>query len=159
VNESIQSLTTFGVGEWLFGLPSAQVREFMRQPWITQIPLLSPAVHGVFNARGELITVIDLRRRLGLPDAAGGYCDVHVILETSDGTVSLLVDRAGDVRSVASSEFQPPPAHLGEGARECVLGAYTFEQGMVLLLDSARTLSLPEDGLGEGAAQRPQESA
>jgi purine-binding chemotaxis protein CheW len=154
----VRSVTSFYVDQWLLGLPSAEVREVLRQPWVTPVPLLPPAVRGVFSARGELVTVIDLRRRLGLPEGESEGA-VHMILETPDGTVSLLVDRPGEVHSVPESAFEPPPANLAESARECLIGTYKLERELLLLLDSGRTLALPELLASDSAPQRAQESA
>jgi purine-binding chemotaxis protein CheW len=137
--ETTRSLTTFYVEGWRFGLPSSEIREVIQSPRLTFVPLLSAEVRGVFNVRGEIVTVIDLRRRLGLPTPAREPT-VHMILETAEGTVSLLVDRPGDVLDIESCSFETPPTRLSEHAQDCVIGAYKSEQELVLLLDSHAVL-------------------
>jgi purine-binding chemotaxis protein CheW len=141
---SRETFTTFYLGDLLLGVRAADVREVLKSPRVTPIPLSSPILRGVFNARGELVTVIDLRGRLGLP---GGDQPptTHVLISTSDGTVSLLVDREGDVIVVDGANFEPAPEGLAEAARVCVTGAYKLADRLLIVLDGAKLLNL-DDG-------------
>jgi purine-binding chemotaxis protein CheW len=140
---SRETYTTFFVGQLLLGVPAVDVREVMKSPRVTPIPLASPILRGVFNARGELVTVIDLRCRLGL--AAGGATPTtHVLMPTGGGTISLLVDREGDVMVVDRADFEAAPEGLAEAARICVVGAYKLADRLLIVLDSAKLLNLDE---------------
>jgi purine-binding chemotaxis protein CheW len=135
------ALTTFFVGNVLYGVPSARVREIMRVAHITPVPLVSPALRGVFNVRGELVTALDLRVRLGLPDV-GGAPLVHVLFPTPEGTMSLVVDREGDVLDIDPALFEQPPGGLSPVGRDCVMGAYRLPRQLLIVLDTDRTLDV-----------------
>jgi purine-binding chemotaxis protein CheW len=144
--QSPGAVTTFFVGNVLYGVPSIRVREIIRVAHITPVPLVSPALRGVFNVRGELVTALDLRVRLGLPDA-GTEPAVHVLFPTAEGTMSLLVDREGDVLDIDPALFEQPPGGLSAIGRDCVMGAYRLPQELLIVLDADRTLDV---GAGPG---------
>ena len=91
--------------------------------------------------RGQIVTAIDLRRRLELPDRPGGEEPVNVVVQTDDGAVSLLVDEIGDVLRVPAEAFEPPPETLRGPARELIRGAYKLDGRLLLILDPDRTVS------------------
>jgi purine-binding chemotaxis protein CheW len=148
-----ETVTTFWLGDLLMALPASEVREVVQDPSITPVPLLPPVIRGVFNVRGELVTVLDLRRRLGLPDEQSSSA-VHLIIPTPDGTVSLLVDRQGDVMETDRAAFEAPPSGIAEGGRDCVLGVYKLPDRLMVLLDLGQLIDLRafEDELPDGRA-------
>jgi purine-binding chemotaxis protein CheW len=150
-NAARETVTTFWLGGLLMGLRASEVREVVQDPTITPVPLLPPVIRGVFNVRGELVTVLDLRRRLGLPDEPMPAA-VHLIIPTADGTVSLLVDRQGDVIETDRAAFEVPPTGIAEATRECILGAYKLPGRLLVVLDTSKLLDLRalEDDLSEG---------
>jgi purine-binding chemotaxis protein CheW len=152
-NAARETVTTFWLGGLLMGLRASEVREVVQQPTITPIPLLPPVVRGVFNVRGELVTVLDLRRRLGMPDEQMNSA-IHLIVPTVDGTVSLLVDRQGDVIETDRASFEAPPSGIAEVARDCVLGAYKLPGRLLVVLDTSKLLDLRalEEELADGRA-------
>src|SRR5262249_62349510 len=74
-----------------------------------RVPLAPPVVRGLINLRGQIVTAIDLRRRLELDDRPADRPPVNVVLHTDDGAVSLLVDEIGDVLHVPAAAFERPP--------------------------------------------------
>jgi chemotaxis signal transduction protein len=88
------------------------VQEVIRYQPMTRVPLAPAALAGLINLRGQVITAVDLRRRLGFPDRAADELAMDVIVRTRDGLVSLLVDRIGDVVEVAGGRPRAP-ATLG----------------------------------------------
>ena len=65
-----QQLCTFAVDRYTFGVEVQKVQEVLRFQQMTRVPLAPWVVRGLINLRGKIVTAIDLRRRLGLPDAA-----------------------------------------------------------------------------------------
>jgi purine-binding chemotaxis protein CheW len=148
-----ETVTTFWLGGQLMGLRASEVREVVQDPPITPVPLLPPVIRGVFNVRGELVTVLDLRRRLGLPDEQSPSA-IHLIVPTLDGTVSLLADRQGDVLETDRASFEAPPTGIAGVAGDCVLGAYKLPGRLLVVLDTGKLLDLRtfEDELADGRA-------
>jgi purine-binding chemotaxis protein CheW len=127
---------TFYVDNRYFGVEVRQIQEVIRYLELTRVPLASPVVSGLINLRGEIVTAIDLRRRLGLPDRPEGMVPMNVIVRTSDGTVSLLVDEIGEVIQVSADKFEPPPETLWGPARGLIDGAYKLEGQLLLVLNT-----------------------
>jgi purine-binding chemotaxis protein CheW len=132
---SPQQFCTFFLGGYVFGVPVEQVREVIRYQEITRVPLVPPVVRGLINLRGQIITAIDLRRRLGLSELPGGELPMNVVVRTEDGAMSMLVDDIGDVIEVQEDTFEPPPETLQGLAREVVLGVHKLPDKLLLVLD------------------------
>jgi len=135
-----RGFTSCFVGDLCFGVEVAQVQEVAAGGALTRLPLASSRVSGLLNLRGQIIAVTDLRRCLDLDDRAAGDVPLHLILQTDEGCVSLLVDRVGDVVDVDERDFELPPETMRGRARELIRGAYKLDGGLLLALDTARIL-------------------
>ena len=130
---------TFFVDGHYFGLDVLRVQEIIRFEEMTRVPLAAAVVRGLINLRGQIVTAIDLRRRLDLTDRPADAQSINVIVQTDDGAVSLLVDEIGDVLEVPESLFEQPPDTLHGKARDLILGAYKLPDRLLLILDPDRT--------------------
>jgi purine-binding chemotaxis protein CheW len=133
---------TFFVDGHYFGLDVRQVQEIIRYQEMTRVPLAPPEVRGLINLRGQIVTAIDLRRRLDLKERPADQLPVNVVVQTDDGAVSLLVDEIGDVLDVSEELFERPPETLRGRARELIRGAYKLKERLLLILDTERTVCL-----------------
>ena len=138
-NDSRQ-LCTFFVAGHLFGIDVRTVQEVIRYQPMTPVPLAPSAVQGLINLRGQIVTAIDLRRSLGLPDRAEAELPMNVVARHDEGPVSLLVDEIGDVVEVSGESFEPPPVNLNENSRALIEGVYKLETQLLLLLNTERAL-------------------
>ncbi len=136
---------TFYLDGHYFGLDVLRVQEIIRYQPMTRVPLASPAVKGLINLRGQIVTALDLRRRLGLCERPSGQEPLNVVVQTSDGAVSLLVDEIGDVLEVAENLFERPPETLANSARELIRGAYKLPDRLLLILDPERAVDVNEN--------------
>src|SRR5438477_10638336 len=100
---------TFFVDGHYFGVDVLKVQEIIRFQEMTRVPLAPPVVRGLINLRGQIVTALDLRRRLQLPDQAADRKPINVVVHTDEGAVSLLVDEIGDVIAVPEGDLEPPP--------------------------------------------------
>jgi purine-binding chemotaxis protein CheW len=135
-----QQYCTFYVDGYYFGLDVLRVQEIIRYQEMTRVPLAPPVVRGLINLRGQIVTAIDLRRRLELRERPADQLPLNVVVQTGDGAVSLLVDEIGDVLDVPEAAFERPPETLGGTARELIRGAYKLNDRLLLLLDVDRAL-------------------
>jgi purine-binding chemotaxis protein CheW len=131
---------TFYVRGMFLGLEVTCIQEVIRAQPLTVVPLTQPVIAGLMNLRGQIVTAIDLRHRLGLPPRAPDERPINVVVRTPDGAVSLLVDEIGDVIEVSDDAFERPPETLGDDARALIRGAYKLKDRLLLVLDAARTL-------------------
>ena len=137
---------TFYVAGHYFGLDVLKVQEIIRFQETTRVPLAPPVVRGLINLRGQIVTAIDLRRRLGLTERPADQPPLNVVVHTDDGAVSLLVDEIGDVLEVPDKLFERPPETLRGAARELIRGAYKLKDRLLLVLDTERTVCLAGSG-------------
>lgn len=133
---------TFCLDRMLFGVEVHQVQEVIRYQQMTRVPLASRAVRGLINLRGQIVTAIDLRRRLDLPERPSDQLPMNVVVRTAEGLVSLLVDDIGDVLEVEEESFERPPETLKGVARELIRGAYKLKDRLLLALDTERAVQL-----------------
>jgi two-component system, chemotaxis family, sensor kinase CheA len=126
---------TFYLDKMLFGVALKGVQEVIRSLDMTQVPLAPAAVSGLINLRGQIVTAVDLRRRLELEPGPQGLQSMNVVVRSEDGAVSLLVDEIGDVVEVEETSFEPPPETLRGSVRTIILGVHKLENRLMLVLD------------------------
>ena len=114
---------TFEVDNQLFGLDVAKVQEVLSFDTYTPVPLAPESVGGLFNLRGQVIAAVDLRVQLGLPPRTNQGPAMNVIVRTDEESVSLLVDRIGEVVTLHDDTFEPPPDTLHGPSRHLITGA------------------------------------
>jgi purine-binding chemotaxis protein CheW len=141
---------TFFLGDLYLGIEVRQVQEVIRSQPVTRVPLAPATITGLINLRGQIVTAIDLRRRLGLPPRGPGVQPMNVVVRTDDGAVSLLVDEIGDVIEPPAAGFESPPETLPEGARGLIRGIYKLPGRLMLVLDTEQVLVLEPAGAGLG---------
>lgn len=137
-------LSTFHVGSYLFGVEVALVQEVVRMNASTPVPLSPPEVAGLINLRGEVLTAIDVRARLGLPPTDGERAQVNVVVRVDDEPVSLLVDEIGGVVEVSQIPFETTPSTVNSRVGSLLLGAYTMPEKLLLALDARALLAIDE---------------
>lgn len=133
---------SFHLGDLFMGVEVRHVQEVLRYQKMTRVPLAAAVVEGLINLRGQIVTAIDLRRRLGLPERAGDQLPMNVVVRDDDGIVSLLVDEIGDVLEVEEDEIQAPPSTLHGTSRDLIHGIFKLEARLLLLLDIEQMLGI-----------------
>ena len=133
---------TFVLDEHLFGVDVNHVQEVIRRAEVTRVPLAPPIVAGVTSLRGQIVTVVEGRRLLALPDRDESAVPAHLVLKTPKGMVSLLVDDVGDVLSPDESSFEGLPEHVLPQIRSLLQGVSKLEDTLLLLIDSQRMFAL-----------------
>lgn len=140
MSESRQYCTFFLNGRF-FGIEVLQVQEVLRAQDMTRVPLAPAMVRGLINLRGQIVTAIDLRQRLGLPERDPASPPMNVVIRAEDGAVSLLVDEIGDVVEVEQSQVEAPTETLRGVARELIRGVCKLKDKLLLILDTERAIS------------------
>ena len=125
-DEEILQLVTFHIGEEEFGVNILDVREINRMMEITRVPHAPEFVEGVINLRGQVIPIVDLRRRFGLKAVEHDKNTRIVVVELADKVVGFLVDSVSEVLRVPNSVVEPPPpivAGIDRVVSKCPSGA------------------------------------
>lgn len=136
---------TFYLDGHYFGVPVEQVQEVIRYLDMTRVPLVDDVVRGLINLRGQIVTAIDLRRRLAMADRAAGQLPMNVVIRTDDGAVSLLVDEIGDVLEVEEDSLEMPPPTLQGLSRDLMRGVHKLQGRLLLVLDTDRAVMVDEN--------------
>ena len=144
---SKDEFVTMTVGGQIFGVPVLEVRDVLGTQRITRVPLAPPEMAGSLNLRGRIVTAINMRRRLGLPDDGFTERAMAVVVEYEDEAFSLLVDDVGEVLSLPAAKRGVSPATLDPTWREMSDGIYQLEGELMIVLNIANTLNpiLSED--------------
>ena len=137
-----QQFCTFFLEGLFFGVEVEKVQEVIRYQEMTRVPLAPSVVGGLINLRGQIVTAVDMRRRLGLSERPKDQLPMNVVVRTEDGAVSLLVDEIGDVVEISEEAFERPPETLKGEARDLVHGVYKLRDRLLLILNSEKTLEL-----------------
>jgi purine-binding chemotaxis protein CheW len=143
---------TLSVAGILYGIEVARVQEVLRAQRLTRVPLAHGVVAGLMNLRGQIVTAIDLRRRLALPERPAGKAPTHVVVQAGGAVVSLLVDDVGDVIPISSEAFEPVPETVRRPARDLLRGAYKLKDRLLLWLDAEEVVNL-ESKVREGDSE------
>jgi|ERR1035441_4903925 purine-binding chemotaxis protein CheW len=137
-----RQFSTFYLADLFFGVDVLHVQEVLRFQSMTPVPKAPNVVEGLINLRGQIVAAIDMRRRLRLPPRPSDQPPIVVVVKTSDGTVSLLVDEIGDVMQMNVSDYERAPANIDPAAREIIRGVYKLKDRLLLVLDEERTADL-----------------
>lgn len=144
---------TFHLDRLLFGVELKGVQEVIRSLDMTKVPLAPEVVSGLINLRGQIVTAVDLRRRLELEPRPPDLLAMNVVVRTEDGAVSLLVDEIGDVVEVNEDSFEPPPETLRGSVRSMILGVHKLSGRLLHVLDIEKACQMIE-GSDKAAAGR-----
>ncbi|HAX91519.1 MAG TPA: chemotaxis protein CheW [Rhodospirillaceae bacterium] len=128
----------------LFGIPVLQVQDVLGPQKITRVPLAPKEVAGSLNLRGRIVTAIDVRTRLGLPQRENGTKSMSVVVDLNGEFYSLIVDQVGEVMSLSASDYEKTPATLDERWREISDGVYRLKETLLVVIDVKRLLRLEE---------------
>lgn len=133
-----QRYLCFSLGVESFALPLLNVREVLAQPEITPVPHTPTYFQGIMNLRGQVVSVMDLRTRLGIKPRPDSAESVVIICSLGEFVVGITVDAVNSVVAPKEGEVSADPS----GQRDYLAGVYRHGQALVLLLDVARALGL-----------------
>lgn len=129
---------TFWVNGLFFGVGVECVQEVLRYQQLTAVPCAPEAIQGLINLRGQIVTAVDLRFRLGLPPRDEDSLPMNVIVRSRGEVVSLLVDDIGDVIDTSGLELEPAPANVPSVVQDVVHGVLALPDQVLLVLDADR---------------------
>ena len=142
--EEVQ-LVVFMIGDEEFGVEINQVREIVKLVAITRMPKAPPFIEGLVNLRGQIITVIDLSKRLDLPSKGRTETSRIMVVEVGGSTVGMIVDLVSEVLRLSTDDIEKTPALIETEIHERYLrGVGKVEDRLLILLDLNEVLSIEE---------------
>ncbi len=146
--EKINSFLSFILNKELFAINVKNVLEVIQGPEITPIPKTSDYIKGIINFRGEVLTVVESRKKFNMPDAPKEMEEIIVVLEleVNDLIVKLgvTVDKVKDVIEIKATEIKPIPDLGLKYNPDFVIGAIKINEGFLMLLDAEKIFSTEE---------------
>lgn len=130
----------FRVGRETYGVPIVSLHEIVRVPEITAVPDAPDYVEGVINLRGKIVSVIDLRKRLGEREITNSRRNRILVVEHNGRLSGLIVDSASEVLKVPAEDIEPSPTQFEEGGLNCVTGLGKYQGRLIVLLDMSKLL-------------------
>jgi purine-binding chemotaxis protein CheW len=143
--DPIVELCAFVVGDEEYVIDIRRIREIVQPLPVVAVPRAPEWMDGVVNLRGEVVPVLDVRRRLGLPPRPPSRRTKVLVVHVAGRLLALVVDAVSEVVRIPRSHIGPPPAMAGAGGARLFLGVC-----------GARSASARDGGKGageEGAAR------
>lgn len=127
----------FTIDNSYYGLPLAMALEILTMQSITKLPRVADYIKGIINLRGKVIPVLDVRKKLGIPEHSGDETYCVIVIEIRDMHVGLIVDMVSEVATVPSDRIIPPPKTLAEKS-SYIASVSQLDDKVVLNLDFER---------------------
>jgi purine-binding chemotaxis protein CheW len=128
------------IGGQLFGLPIARVQDVFMPDRMTQVPLSSPDIAGILNLRGRIVTDIDMRCRLGVPQQKSEQPPMAIGIECRGESYGLLIDDIREVMNLPDSMREDNPINLDVRLAQLSSGIIRLDSQLLVVLDIDRVL-------------------
>ena len=139
-DDSVLQWGTFKLAEELYGVNVMQIREVLRYTEITPVPGAPYYVLGIINLRGNVVTVIDTRKRFGLPPAQVDNNSRIVIVEVDNQVIGMLVDSVAEVTYLKESEIEVTPSVGNEETSKFISGVCNKNNELLILIELERMI-------------------
>ena len=136
-SEDIIQLVGFIVGNEELAVPILNIQEIIKPIECTKVPSVPDYVLGVFNLRGSILPLIDLRRKFGLPPIAQNEDTRYIVIKTENNEAGFVIDRLTKAIRINQSDIETPPAtfHKEEGGNNMIFGIGKMEDSIVTILN------------------------
>ena len=141
--ETREYVTLTVAGQW-FGIPVLEVQDVLGPRAVAHIPMADKVVAGSINLRGRIVTVIDMRKRLGLPPREDDSPGMNVVVEHEGNLYSLLIDAVGEVMEVPDDRYEKNPATVDPLWRDFSDGIYRLENQLLIVFNVGTILASTE---------------
>lgn len=145
--ENEQQLIIFIVGNEEFGLDVLKVQEIIRYMTPTKIPHAPYYMEGVIDFRGEVIPVLNMRRRFGLPEIEDIEFIVIIVIEVNDKLFGLMVDRVLDIVNIPEDKTQPATDFAEQEKTKYLKAIGKLGKRLILLLDLEKIMDFDDEKL------------
>ena len=143
--EDSTNLVTFRLGSGEYAIDIMQAKEIIKMEKITLIPNAPDFVEGVINLRGNIIPIIDLKKRFNLEEIEGDKNTGIIIVKIEDVDMGIIIDSISKVVSIANSDIQPPPPMLSGIGQKYIKGVGKLEDKLLVVLDLEKLFTTDDD--------------
>ena len=140
--DTVVEYVTAMIGGQLFGLPISRVQDVFMPERLTRVPLSPREIAGVLNLRGRIVTVVDMRARLGLPKNEEGKPPMAVSVDLRGESYGLLIDQIGEVLRLPGNGREDNPVNLDPRLAKLAGGVHRLEGQLMVILDVDRVLEI-----------------
>ncbi|MFL6827719.1 MAG: chemotaxis protein CheW [Alphaproteobacteria bacterium] len=140
--DTVVEYVTAMIGGQLFGLPISRVQDVFMPERLTRVPLSPREIAGVLNLRGRIVTVVDMRARLGLPKNEEGKPPMAVGVDLRGESYGLLIDQIGEVLRLPGNGREDNPVNLDPRLAKLAGGVHRLEGQLMVILDVDRVLEI-----------------
>lgn len=145
IDEGTTNLVTFRLGSGEYAIDIMQAKEIIKMEKITLIPNAPYFVEGVINLRGNIIPIIDLKKRFNLEESEGDKNTGIIIAKIEDVDMGIMIDSISKVVSMPNSDIQPPPSMLQGIGQRYIKGVGKMEDKLLVVLDLDKLFTNEED--------------
>ncbi|QER42071.1 chemotaxis protein CheW [Thermodesulfobacterium sp. TA1] len=138
VKETI-TFVTFYLGNFLCGIPAELIMEINKDTEITPVPLADDYILGIMNLRGQIVTVMDLAKRVNLKEQIKPTINL-IIKNEGEAPVSFVVERIGDILEVPFDKVEKPPEKVEGISKEYIKNVYQLPDKILLIFDVDKLL-------------------
>src|SRR5438105_1053873 len=135
VEGTVAEYVTAVIGGQLFGLPISRVQDVFMPERLTRVPLASGEIAGVLNLRGRIVTVVDMRARLGLPKNDDGKPPMAVGVDLRGESYGLLIDQIGEVLKLHDNGREENPVNLDPRMAKLAGGVHRLDGQLMVVMD------------------------
>lgn len=143
-NDPVLQWVTFQLGEETYGVNVMQVQEVLRVTEIAPVPGAPTYVLGIINLRGNVVTVLDTRKRFGMSPRDLDDSSRILIIESADNVVGLMVDSVSEVVYLRASEMEAAPNVGNEESSRFIQGVCNRNEELLILVDLNKLLTEDE---------------
>jgi purine-binding chemotaxis protein CheW len=140
VTQNLKEYVTAMIGGQLFGLPILRVQDVFIPERLTRVPLAPPEVAGVLNLRGRIVTLIDMRRALGLNERTDPGPQMAIGVERAGESYGLLIDSVGEVLKLDDAAREANPINLDPRLARVSAGIHRLDGQLLMVVDVDRVL-------------------
>jgi purine-binding chemotaxis protein CheW len=144
----VRQFVGFRLGDEDYAIAITKIQEIILMKPITRLPQVPDAIEGLINLRGNVIPIVNLRKRFGLPSREFDDETRTVVVNTRDKTVGVIVDEVTQVMRVTADQIQPVPLSTSTTSRRYISGVARLEERLLIILDSDRLFDPAELDLG-----------
>jgi purine-binding chemotaxis protein CheW len=138
-NDTVQ-LATFYIGEALCGMDILKVQEINKLIEMTRVPQSPEYVLGILNLRGEIVTIVDLGKKLRLKSTEMSDKTRNIIVNSNGEHIGLMVEKISDVIQAEWEKVEAPPANIGGVQGKYFTGVFKTEDRLIGILDVEKVL-------------------